>query len=70
MSYGCGKKEYGRVCGRMFAGYMHLCADCKDKYTARYPQGWRYYPGDCCEHGVYIGGIGADYMCGRCELGD
>lgn len=23
-----------------------------------------------CEHGVYVGGCGADYMCGWCESGD
>lgn len=23
-----------------------------------------------CRHGVYVGGIGADYMCGQCENGD
>lgn len=22
-----------------------------------------------CEHGVYVGGCGADYMCGYCEQG-
>lgn len=23
-----------------------------------------------CIHGVYVGGCGADYMCGACEMGD
>lgn len=23
-----------------------------------------------CEHGIYVGGCGADYMCGWCENGD
>jgi hypothetical protein len=23
-----------------------------------------------CPHGVYVGGIGVDWMCGRCEDGD
>lgn len=23
-----------------------------------------------CPHGVYVGGIGIDWMCGRCESGD
>lgn len=27
-----------------------------------------YYP--YCVHGVYVGGCGADYMCGACEMGD
>ena len=22
-----------------------------------------------CPHGVYVGGCGADYMCGYCEMG-
>lgn len=33
-----------------------------------YPQGWRYYAGDTCKHGVYVGGCGIDWMCGRCEM--
>jgi hypothetical protein len=27
-----------------------------------------YYP--YCVHGTYVGGCGADYMCGACEMGD
>lgn len=27
-------------------------------------------PHDHCRHGVYVGGCGPDYMCGRCELGE
>lgn len=23
-----------------------------------------------CVHGKYVGGCGADYMCGSCEMGD
>lgn len=23
----------------------------------------------CCKHGVYVGGCGVDWMCGRCEMG-
>jgi hypothetical protein len=26
--------------------------------------------GDTCRHGVYVGGVGIDWMCGRCESGD
>jgi hypothetical protein len=33
-----------------------------------YPQGWSYYAGDTCKHGVYVGGCGADYMCQACEM--
>lgn len=36
----------------------------------RYPQGWQYYPGDTCPHGVYVGGCGIDHMCMACEMGD
>lgn len=35
-----------------------------------YPQGWRHYPGDVCPHGKYVGGVGWDRMCQRCELGE
>lgn len=34
-----------------------------------YPQGWSHYPGDTCKHGVYVGGIGVDHMCQKCEDG-
>lgn len=23
-----------------------------------------------CKHGVYVGGIGIDWMCGQCEMGE
>jgi hypothetical protein len=39
-------------------------------YKVRYPQGWNYYPGDVCCHGVYVGGCGIDWMCGPCEDGE
>lgn len=47
-----------------------LCDECEDELKARYPQGWHYYPGDVCPHGVYTGGVGIDLMCPVCELGD
>jgi hypothetical protein len=28
-----------------------------------------YYDGDFCEHGVYVGGCGIDWMCSWCEDG-
>lgn len=28
-----------------------------------------YYDGDHCEHGVYVGGCGIDWMCEWCESG-
>lgn len=27
-------------------------------------------PNGYCVHGVYVGGCGADYMCGHCEMGE
>ncbi len=44
---------------------VHLMQAEKD-----YPQGWRYYAGDTCKHGKYLGGMGIDLMCGPCEMGD
>jgi len=66
------KVQYGRWvvnCGHYFGGRKLLCDDCYKEAERRYPQGWRGYPGDTCIHGVYTGGCGADYMCGRCEGG-
>jgi len=57
----CG--DYG-VQGKM------LCPECMRNAEERYPQGWSYYPGDVCKHGVYTGGCGIDYMCGKCEMGE
>jgi len=68
---GCGEKMYGhRQCGYMFGGVMQFCDACRKRYTKLYPQGWVGYPGDTCRHGTYVGGIGADHMCGRCEMGE
>lgn len=55
----CGEWRNGKV----------LCDDCIAYYKAVFPQGWSYYPGDVCEHGVYVGGCGIDWICGRCEEG-
>lgn len=46
------------------------CHECGPIYELLYPRGWNYYPGDCCEHGTYVGGCGIDYMCHPCEMGD
>lgn len=83
MSQGCGRPVewhyglyYDKVrmipCGTEYDEYGHsiLCDKCKTKYLEQYPQGWRYYPGDVCPHGVYVGGCGVDWMCGRCESGE
>lgn len=54
-------------CGYWFAGEKLYCDDCEMKLRAIYPQGWSYYAGDRCPHGVYVGGSGIDWMCGACE---
>lgn len=51
------------------AGDMGYCDACLRRLEREYPQGWRYYPGDVCEHGCYVGGCGVDWMCGACEGG-
>lgn len=56
-------------CGRWRGGTV-LCDACLAKAELRYPQGWSYYPGDVCKHGMYTGGSGIDWMCGPCEMGD
>jgi len=48
---------------------MVLCEACEAKAERQFPQGWRYYPGDVCKHGQYVGGSGIDWMCGACEMG-
>jgi hypothetical protein len=55
-------------CGK--AGRKEYCDACLAVLREAYPQGWHHYAGDTCEHGVYVGGMGVDYMCGRCEMGD
>jgi hypothetical protein len=45
------------------------CDACRPLLAVIHPQGWRYYPGDTCPHGVYVGGCGVDLMCGTCESG-
>jgi hypothetical protein len=57
-------------CGNWYGGEQQLCEKCVRRAEREYPQGWRYYPGDVCRHGVYTGGIGVDRMCGRCEIGE
>ena len=59
-----------RTCGKWYGGEQLLCDRCVSAEEMRYPQGWRYRPGNVCRHGVYVGGVGVDYMCGRCEMGD
>jgi hypothetical protein len=56
-------------CGEWRSGTV-LCDACLAKAEQRYPQGWSYYPGDVCKHGMYTGGTGIDWMCGPCEMGD
>lgn len=57
-------------CGTYWAGTKQLCERCLRAFEKDYPQGWRYYPGDVCLHGRYVGGSGIDYMCGACEMGE
>jgi len=58
-----------RKCGvPQGVGGYEFCDPCYKKNEEAYPQGWSYYPGDICEHGVYTGGCGIDWMCGQCEM--
>lgn len=57
-------------CGSQWAGEAQFCPACQAKLAKRYPQGWRYVPGDVCCHGTYIGSpLGEDLLCGYCEDG-
>ena len=56
------------ICGEWAEGIKQLCDKCHKQAEEAYPQGWRYYPGDLCKHGKYVGGSGIDHMCGYCEL--
>ena len=47
-----------------------LCIYHQTRAEKNYPQGWQYYPGDTCQHHVYVGGVGIDLMCGPCEMGE
>lgn len=57
-------------CGKYIGGEQMFCDPCEQKFMQMYPQGWNSYPGDVCSHGVYVGGVGIDWMCQRCEFGD
>lgn len=54
-------------CGKWYMNATIYCDDCLSKLEEKYPQGWSHYAGDTCEHGVYVGGCGRDYMCAECE---
>ncbi|MHC4752305.1 MAG: hypothetical protein ACYTFW_20825 [Planctomycetota bacterium] len=56
-------------CGRWWGGERVFCDDCQSHYLTLYPQGWRGYPGDVCQHGMYVGGCGVDHICPACEGG-
>ena len=61
-------REIKIKCGDTTPGMdVALCNDCFRKAVKKYPQGWRNHPGDVCPHGKYVGGSGADFMCGICE---
>ena len=58
-------------CGENENGISKVyCANCLEWNRSRFPQGWVHYAGDTCKHSEYVGGVGIDYMCGRCEDGD
>ena len=65
-----GGREYNVKCGTFQGGRVVLCDPCEKQAEKDYPQGWLGYPGDTCEHGVYVGGCGEDRMCPACEGGD
>lgn len=54
-------------CGEYDGHGQQFCPRCRRILELEYPQGWSYYPGDVCKHGKYVGGCGADIMCGWCE---
>jgi len=56
-------------CGKPSVAGYDYCVPCTTYFEKRYPQGWRYYAGDVCMHGTYVGGCGIDWMCGGCEDG-
>lgn len=56
-------------CGRWWGGERVYCTNCEDRLAELYPQGWVGYPGDVCQHGVYVGGCGIDHICPACEDG-
>lgn len=47
-------------------GARAQCEDCMEEETKRYPQGWKFHPGDTCPHGNYTG---SGHLCGACEDG-
>ena len=57
-------------CGESNGWELMFCKFCEKQNEEKFPQGWTFYPGDVCEHGNYVGGCGADYMCGQCESGE
>jgi len=70
ISYTPRGRAFIEKCGDTHAGERIMCDAHEADAKARFPQGWRYYPGDVCKHGRYVGGSGADYLCGDCEMGN
>ena len=62
-------EEVLKECGTSFGGTRLMCDRCEKRAIREFPQGWKFYPGDVCEHGRYVGGCGADLMCSACEMG-
>jgi len=67
VEHGYSIKKIEVKCGTWLRGYKELCLACTKQAEKDFPQGWKYYPGDVCEHGTYIGGCGIDHMCPMCE---
>ncbi len=67
---GYGHRVVPTRCGSTsYNGGVVMCEECEEKAERDYPQGWTYYPGDNCRHGVYVGGDN-DCACFACEMGD
>lgn len=71
VSYRHDGSEIQMTCRSQSVAYGYaMCEACEAEIKKAYPQGFRYYPGDTCKHGVYVGGCAEDFMCFKCEMGD
>jgi len=52
-----------------YVTYEDIMADMDDRDDRDDRPTQSYYDGDHCEHGVYVGGCGIDWMCDWCEMG-
>lgn len=68
---GYGYREVSLRCGSTsIHGGTLQCEHCEKSDNRRYPQGWRYSPGDTCKHGTYMGSHedNDEVLCGACEF--